>query len=98
MSLMLPAPRGGPEASALRTFLGRNSAAKAAVAAAPALVSRRRLVSSGIGLLRPGVPVTATSTIQPDQGRAKPTISLIDGNDSMNIYIHDESPNIIAEP
>src|ERR1700683_2494037 len=97
MSLSRHAPRGAPDASALRMFSGRNSAAKPGVAAAPALVRRRRLVSSGIGLLRPGVPVTATSTIQPDQGRAKPTISLIDGNGLMNIYIHDESPNITAE-
>jgi hypothetical protein len=43
------------------------------------------------------VPVTATSTIQPDQGRDKLTISLINGNGLMNIYIHDESPNITAE-
>src|SRR5580700_3283102 len=97
MSLSRPEPRGGPDASALRTFRGRHSAAKAAVAAAPALVRRRRLVSSGIGLLRPGVPVTATSTIQSDQGRGKPTISLINRNSLMNIYIHDESSNITAQ-
>jgi hypothetical protein len=43
------------------------------------------------------VPVTATSTIQSDQGRGKPSISLINGNSLMNIYIHDESSNITAQ-
>jgi hypothetical protein len=44
-------------------------------------------VSSGIGLLHPGVPVIATSTIQPDPGRRIPTVSLMAGNGLVKLYI-----------
>jgi hypothetical protein len=41
------------------------------------------------------VPVIATSTIQPDQGRRNPTVSLMAGNGLMKFYMSDECRKLV---